>query len=260
MIQAITDQSECLCSTEQPEARTLRQSVQAWDRDTGFNTEAVVHMDILRNAAVRLTGNTADAEDLLQETLLKAYRAFDTYRPGTNCKAWLFRILRNNFYNAYRKRTRRPTHVSFEQVEGIVPARQRPPIPFPSGVSAYPAVIEFMDDEIRDAINKVGHVFQTTLLLCDVHGLTYREAAEVMSCSIGTVRSRLSRARSAMRKHLENTDAAKRMERLASASTNRRNGSGSQRRQQSADGTRAEVLRQPPAAPRVEPLAVRAHR
>lgn len=229
MIQDVSNHAACLCAADGADGRTLGPVVQACDRDSAFDAEAVVHIGLLRNAAVHLTGNMADAEDLLQETLLRAYRAFDTYRRGTNCKAWLFRILKNSFCNGYRKRIRRPSHVSLDKVEDVLRSRERPPIPIPHNLSIQPALIELMDDDIRNAIDKVDSIFRTTLVLCDVHGLTYREAAEVMMCPVGTVRSRLYRARHAMRKHLKNTEIAKRMERHVEAAAGKANGTRARR-------------------------------
>jgi len=176
-----------------------------------FYEEAVPHVNLLRNAAMQMTGNRADAEDLLQETLFKAYCAFNSYQQGTNCKAWLFTFLRNNFCNAYRKRKVRPMLVSLEDVEGFLHSNERPPIPIPESVLDNPAIEELMEDDVREAISKLTDEYRRTLLLCDVHGFMYREAAEVMSCPIGTVRSRLSRARRAMRRSLKDTEVERRM-------------------------------------------------
>ena len=153
------------------------------------------------SSAYRLTGNSADGEDLVQETFLRAYRAFHQFRPGTNLKAWLYRILVNTFINSYRKRQREPQTVSDEGLEdwylysrmageGVAP-------------SAETSVIEALPDEdVRDALSSLPEQFRMAVLLADVEGFSYKEIADMTSVPVGTVMSRLHRGRKALEKRL----------------------------------------------------------
>jgi len=169
-----------------------------------FEREALPHLSALYNTAVHLMHNQADAQDLVQETMLRAYRFFHQYRQGTNCKAWLFRILRNTFINEYRRKSRRPLEVDVDRVEALqeVPETlfQRSELKTPEEELFH----NLYDDEITRALESIPESFREVLLLSDIEGLAYQEIANILDVPIGTVRSRLSRARSEMRRSLTN--------------------------------------------------------
>ena len=165
------------------------------ERRKEFEEEALVHLDLLYNTAVQMTRNVADAQDLVQETFVKAYRFFDKFKRGTNCKAWLFKIMKNNFINTFRKRAKEPAKVDFEEVEAILEAKPEPePLP-DSGPDIERAFEELVEDDVKEALDQLPFEFRMVTILSDVQGLSYQEIADIMECPIGTVRSRLSRAR-----------------------------------------------------------------
>jgi len=159
-------------------------------RRAGFEHEALVHLDALHRVALRLTGNAADADDLVQETMLKAYRAWDSYQQGTNAKAWLLTILRHAFINEYRRRTRRPETVDVETIE--------PFAVFPDVQQEDPQGAFFdriVDEQVLRAIDALPEAFRETLVLSDVEGLNYQDIGRILDVPVGTVKSRLFRAR-----------------------------------------------------------------
>lgn len=162
------------------------------DRLRRFEQEALPHLDALFNTALRMTRNRSDAEDLVQDTYFKAYRFFDRYEPGTNCKAWLFKILTNTGINAFAKRARRPANVNFDDVEPVL-AAPRTSRPVPAGDFA--ALADLVDDEVKAALETVPEPFRLVLVLSGVEGFAYKEIAEILDIPIGTVMSRLFRAR-----------------------------------------------------------------
>jgi RNA polymerase sigma-70 factor (ECF subfamily) len=170
------------------------------ERRKEFEQEALVHMDLLYNTAVQMTRNVADAEDLVQETFVKAYRFFDKFRRGTNCKAWLFKIMKNNFINAFRKRSREPVRVDFEQVEATLEAG--PEVAATDTAEPGRFFEDLVEDEVKEALDQLPFEFRMVTVLSDIEGFSYQEIAEVMDCPIGTVRSRLSRARKFLQKKL----------------------------------------------------------
>ena len=169
--------------------------------DSRFDAEALPLLPSLYSSALRLTGNPADAEDLLQETYLRAYRGFHQFREGTNLKAWLYRILMNAFINIYRKKQREPQTVSDEEVEdwylySRMAERGAEP-------SAEASVIESLpDEEVQAALSSLPEAFRVAVLLADVEGFSYKEIAEITGVPIGTVMSRLHRGRKALEKRL----------------------------------------------------------
>ncbi|HET7789282.1 MAG TPA: sigma-70 family RNA polymerase sigma factor [Gemmatimonadales bacterium] len=155
-----------------------------------FEREALVHLDALHRVALRLSGNASDADDLVQETLLKAYRAWDQYQPGTNAKGWLLTILRNAFINEYRRRSRHPETVDLDSIE--------PFAVFEDVQDKDPQGAFFdriVDDEVLRAIDALPLAFRETVVLSDVEGLPYQEVAKILDVPVGTVKSRLFRAR-----------------------------------------------------------------
>jgi RNA polymerase sigma-70 factor (ECF subfamily) len=168
-----------------------------------FQAEAMPHMDGLYSAALRMTRNPADAEDLVQETFLKAYRAFPGFEAGTNLRAWLYRILTNTYINAYRARQRRPVVEDVDDVEELYLYRRLHDEVGISSASAEDAVLGAMtDDSIKAALESLPDAFRIAVLLADVEGFSYAEIAEITEVPIGTVMSRLHRGRRALQKAL----------------------------------------------------------
>jgi RNA polymerase sigma-70 factor, ECF subfamily len=168
-----------------------------------FEREALPLLGEMYAAALRLTRNPADAEDVLQETYLRAYRGFDTFKEGTNLRAWLYRILTNAFINTYRKRQREPQTVSDDEVpEWYLYERLGGD---GAEASAEAEVLETLPDEdVQDALASLPEQFRLAVLLADVEGFSYKEIAEILDIPIGTVMSRLHRGRRALEKRLVN--------------------------------------------------------
>jgi RNA polymerase sigma-70 factor (ECF subfamily) len=162
-----------------------------------FEREALVHLDTLYNVALRLCGNASDAEDLVQDTVTKAYRAWDKYEQGTNCRAWLVTILRNTFINQFRRDSRRPSSVQFDSVEDtsvFEEVKDRDP----EGTFFH----EIVDDEVKRAIQDLPEDFRIPVVLSDVEGMSYAEIAEILELPVGTVKSRLFRGRRRLQQRL----------------------------------------------------------
>jgi RNA polymerase sigma-70 factor, ECF subfamily len=165
-----------------------------------FQREAIPHMDILYNYGLRLTGNPEDANDLLQETYLKAYRFWDKFEQGTNCRAWLFRIMRNSYINRYRKAVKTPEHVDYDEIKEFYNTiREQSTDANDLSDRLYG---QLLDDQIALALTDLSEEFRTVVILCDIEGFTYEEAAEFVDCPIGTIRSRLHRGRKLLRDKL----------------------------------------------------------
>lgn len=164
-----------------------------------FESRTLGYVDRLHRFGVHLTGNTADADDLVQETYLKAFRYWKTFVPGTNIQAWLFRILKNSFINQYRKDARRG--VSVEYAEGD-PSHRRGQAASKGDARDGPTFSNLLDDDIAGALSRLSDRSRTVLILYDIEGLTYDEIAGFMMCPLGTVRSRLHRARRSLRLRL----------------------------------------------------------
>ncbi|MGH9295720.1 MAG: sigma-70 family RNA polymerase sigma factor, partial [Acidimicrobiales bacterium] len=168
-------------------------------------------MGSLYSAALRMTRNPADAEDLVQETYLKAYRGYGTFKEGTNLKAWLYRILTNTFINAYRARRRHPEEADLEEVEDFYLFRRLGGLEAAAaGRSTEDEVLErFTDDEVKQALESLPESFRMAVLLADVEGFSYKEIAEITEVPIGTVMSRLHRGRRALEKALHDFGMAR---------------------------------------------------
>jgi RNA polymerase sigma-70 factor (ECF subfamily) len=168
-----------------------------------FTELAMEHMPALYSAALRMTRNPADAEDLVQETYLKAYRAFGGFTEGTNLRAWLYRILTNTYINRYRASKRRPEVSDVEDVEDLYLYRRLSNGPSDLGRSAEDEALEhFTDDDVKAAIESLPETFRMAVLLADVEGFSYKEIAEITDVPIGTVMSRIHRGRRALQKAL----------------------------------------------------------
>ncbi len=166
-----------------------------------FETEALSFLDALYRTALRMTRSEADAEDLVQETYIRAFRFRDQFTPGTNLKAWLFRILTNTFINSYRKRSTQPQTTELDDVEETALYRH---MVGPGGDASEPerAVLDgVVDSEISDALEELPERFRTVVLL-DVEGFAYKEIAEMLGIPIGTVMSRLHRGRKFLQQRL----------------------------------------------------------
>jgi RNA polymerase sigma-70 factor, ECF subfamily len=173
------------------------------DRDS-FVEQAMEHAPSLYSTALRMTRNPSDAEDLVQETYLRAYRGFESYTDGTNLKAWLFRILTNNYISMYRSRQRRPEESSLADVEDLyIYKRLSGPEAQLIARSAEDELMElFTDEEVKAAIEALPANFRMPVLLADVEGFAYKEIAGILDVPVGTVMSRLHRGRKAMQKQL----------------------------------------------------------
>ncbi len=161
------------------------------------------HMPALYSAALRMTRNPSDAEDLVQETYLRAYRGFGGFTEGTNLRAWLYRILTNTYINSYRAAKRRPEVADVEDVEDLYLYKRLSPANGASSRSAEEeALASFTDDEVKSAIESLPDAFRIAVLLADVEGFSYKEIAEITDVPIGTVMSRIHRGRRALQKAL----------------------------------------------------------
>jgi RNA polymerase sigma-70 factor (ECF subfamily) len=178
-----------------------------------FADQAMQYMDALYTGALRLTRNPSDAEDLVQETYLKAYRAYASFEEGTNLRAWLYRIMTNTFINMYRSKKRRPTETEFDDVEDLYLYRRL------GGLEAATASRSaedellgwFTDAEVKDAVDALPEQFRLAVLLADVEGFSYKEIAEILHVPIGTVMSRLHRGRKALQRELYEFAVARRL-------------------------------------------------
>jgi RNA polymerase sigma-70 factor (ECF subfamily) len=169
-----------------------------------FTEQVTPFMDQLYAAAVRMTRNPADAEDLLQETFVRAYRGFPSFQDGTNLRAWLYRILTNTYINTYRAKQRRPEQSDLDDVEDLYLYRRLGGLEAASyGRSAEDELMDlFSESEVKEAIEALPEQFRMAVLLADVEGFSYKEIAEILDIPIGTVMSRLHRGRKALQRSL----------------------------------------------------------
>jgi RNA polymerase sigma-70 factor (ECF subfamily) len=171
-------------------------------REALFEQELLPHADALYNFAYHLTYSDADADDLVQETFMKAYRSIDSYHQGTNAKAWLFKILKNAFINEYRRKSKLPDTVNYEDYLAVDDNDDE---------TATHSLVDIkedvfagmMGDEVSGALNSLPDDFRTVILLCDMEGFSYEEIAKIVDIPIGTVRSRLHRARNMLKDKLK---------------------------------------------------------
>lgn len=170
------------------------------ERHSEFEREALPHMDILFNYALRMTGNPDDAKDLVQETFLKAYRFWDKYGKGTNIRAWLFRIMKNSYINRYRKETKEPETVDYDEIQNFYNSiRYEASDQNDLQEKIFGGLLE---DDVTKAMETLPEDFRTVVILCDIEDLSYEEIAEFVDCPVGTVRSRLHRGRKMLRAKL----------------------------------------------------------
>lgn len=169
-----------------------------------FEKTALVHTDIIYSAALKLTKSKMEAEDLTQETFLRAYRFFDKFKEGTNCKAWLFKIMTNLFINRYNKVKSQPDMVNFDDVGDYYLDTKIEADDYLENSEYLPEWIfdNLFDDDIRKALLELPEDFRLVIVLCDVQGFSYTEISEMTGSNIGTVKSRLFRARQRLQKSL----------------------------------------------------------
>jgi RNA polymerase sigma-70 factor (ECF subfamily) len=166
-----------------------------------FDEEFLPQIEALFNFAFHLTYSEEDANDLVQDTYLKAFKFIDSYKEGTNAKAWLFKILKNAFINDYRKKAKQPTRVDYEE---IATYQDEDDAKYASYMDLREEMFQsMMGDEVTNAINSLEVDFRTVILLCDIEGFTYEEISKILDIPIGTVRSRLHRARNTLKRILK---------------------------------------------------------
>lgn len=211
--------AQTMTATAEPRTSTRVDSVLMEDRDVNpadsedidvttetdaqrrlrFERDAMQYVDQLYSAALRMTRNLQDAEDLVQEAYTKAYSAFHQYRPGTNLKAWLYRILTNTYINIYRKRQRQPQQANTEQVEDWQMAQAAEHTSTGLRSAEAEALDHLPDSDIKDALQQIPEEFRLAVYFSDVEGFAYKEIAQILDIPIGTVMSRLHRGRKLLR-------------------------------------------------------------
>lgn len=178
----------------------VRQVYSDSEKQEIFEREFLPHINAMYNFGYRLTLERDDAKDLVQDTYFKAYRFIESFQRGTNAKAWLFRILKNSFINDYRKKTKEPSKVDYQEVETYYNSddvhRQITPD------LRVDSLKDMIGDEISNALNSLDVDFRTVIILCDLEGFKYEEMAKILDIPIGTVRSRLHRARQMLKEKL----------------------------------------------------------
>ena len=185
--------------------RKLRKGVKKDDvnfkqRTAIFDNEFRPHHDAMYNFAFRLTYDEDNAKDLVQDTYLKAYRFAESFQEGTNAKAWLYRILKNSFINDFRKKSKEPSKVDYQEVENFYNSEN---VDEEKTVDLrIDAVRDMIGDEVSQALSSLAVDFRTVIILCDLEGFTYDELSKILDIPIGTVRSRLHRARNLLKEKL----------------------------------------------------------
>lgn len=165
-----------------------------------FDQEFLPHIESMFNIAYRITYDEDEAKDLVQETYFKAFRFIDSFHEGTNARAWLFRILKNSFINDFRKKSKEPPKVDYQEVEAYYSSEED--CEHAGGELKVDAFRDMIGDEISNALNALALDFRIVIILCDLEGFTYEEMSKILDIPIGTVRSRLHRARNLLRERL----------------------------------------------------------
>lgn len=185
---------------EKEEKESSRYEYSHREKGNIFNEEFMPHVDSMYNFAFKLTFNEDDSKDLVQDTYLKAYRFIHSFERGTNAKAWLYRILKNSFINDFRKKSKKPAQVDYQDVENFYNSDdvdEKITVDLRADT-----VKDMIGDEVSIALNSLAVDFRTVIILCDLEGFTYEEMAKILDIPIGTVRSRLHRARNLLKEKL----------------------------------------------------------
>lgn len=170
------------------------------DKMNVFQIEFVPHLESMYNFAYKLTLDEEDAKDLVQDTYMKAFRFISSFEQGTNAKAWLFRILKNSFINDYRKRSKQPSKIDYQEVESIYNSDD---VDLDITTDLRVETMQNrIGDEVTNALNSLAVDFRIVIILCDLEGFTYEEMSKILDIPIGTVRSRLHRARNLLKEKL----------------------------------------------------------
>jgi RNA polymerase sigma-70 factor (ECF subfamily) len=174
--------------------------VELSNRKSDFEREAIPHMKLLYNYAMKISGDRLDADDLIQETYLRAYRFYHTFKKGTNCKAWLYRIMKNCYINKYRKDKKEPSMVDYDEIPNFYDSIRKDAVAINN--LEFEIYSKLFDDELTSALSSLKDEYKTVLILCDLEGLSYEEIAEFLNIPVGTVRSRIFRSRKILQQKL----------------------------------------------------------